>query len=435
MSEITIIQGDALANLRAMSPASIHCIVTSPPYYGLRDYGTATWTGGDPACNHKTRGPVGVASSTLGGGKATTNHQQEGYRQVCAKCGARRQDDQIGLEPTVDEYVGRLVEVFEECRRVLRDDGTLWLNLGDSYASGKGTCYNPGGGPKSYIQEKARFPLDRGSVTQLREAGIKPKDLIGVPWRVAFALQAAGWWLRSEIIWAKRAPMPESVTDRPTRSHEHIFLLSKSERYYYDQVAVREPSTGQNGSAANFARETKDCLIPGQTAIQHRTDRTPTADSSYRNQRDVWTLGPEPYPEAHFATFPTEIPSRAILAGTSARGCCPACGAPWVRVVERKSMVIDRSNNHPAELRTRTSGTMVEPPSVVTTGWRPTCDCPPADPIPCTVLDPFMGSGTTLAVARSLGRNGVGIELNSKYIEMARRRIQRTCELLPGMLV
>lgn len=439
MSEITIIQGDALANLRAMSPASIHCIVTSPPYYGLRDYGTATWTGGDPACNHKTRGPVGVASSTLGGGKATTNHQQEGYRQVCAKCGARRQDDQIGLEPTVDEYVGRLVEVFEECRRVLRDDGTLWLNLGDSY--------NGGGGISSIAAKQAtqKQQTNTGSFHgghSKAVPGLKPKDLIGVPWRVAFALQAAGWWLRADIIWAKRAPMPESVTDRPTRSHEHIFLLSKSERYYYDQVAVREPSTGQNGSAANFARDTKDHLTPGQSAIQHRTDRTPTIDSGYRNQRDVWTLGPEPYPEAHFATFPTEIPYRAIRAGTSAMGCCPACGAPWVRVASRRFVPqpdvqdpdkLSKASRKGLDTSNGWGDTPRGSTAVDTVGWRPACDCPPAEPIPCTVLDPFMGSGTTLSMARNQARSGVGIELNPEYIELARRRIQRTYEPLSGV--
>lgn len=441
MSEITIIQGDALANLRAMSPASVHCIVTSPPYYGLRDYGTGTWIGGDPSCNHKTRGPAGAASSTLAGGKATTNHQQEGYRQTCAKCGAGRQDDQIGLEPTVDEYVGRLVEVFEKCRRVLRDDGTLWLNLGDSYVTtppgNKGFHYGPGRTAQGLL-ETGHSSRGKGTVS-----GVKPKNLIGIPWRVAFALQAAGWWLRADIIWAKRAPMPESVTDRPTRSHEHVFLLSKSERYYYDQVAVREPSAGQNGSAANFARETKDHQIPGQSAIQHRTDRTPTSDSGYRNQRDVWTLGPEPYPEAHFATFPSEIPSRAILAGTSARGCCPACGAPWVRVASRRFVPqpdirdpdkLSKASRKGLDTSNGWGDTPRGSTAVDTVCWRPACDCPPADPIPCTVLDPFMGSGTTLAVARGLGRNGVGIELNPDYIELARRRIQRTYEPLPGML-
>lgn len=362
MSRYHIIQGDALANLLTMQSDQVHCIVTSPPYYGLRDYGI---------------------------------------------------DGQIGLESTIEEYVANLVKVFEECQRVLRDDGTLWLNLGDSYATNRDYQVN---GTKQVPDSQPRH----GSKVP---TSLKSKDLIGIPWRVAFALQATGWWLRSDIIWAKRAPMPESVTDRPTRSHEHIFLLSKSERYYYDQVAVREPSTGQNGSAADFARETKDIVAPGQSAKQHRTDRTPTTDNGYRNQRDVWIVGPEPYPEAHFATFPTEIPRRAILAGTSARGCCSLCGAPWLREVERKAMVIDRSFNHPAELRTRTSGTMLEPPSVTTVGWRPTCDCPPAEPIPCTVLDPFLGSGTTLAVARSLGRDGIGIELNPDYIELAHRRI------------
>lgn len=365
IDDYQILHGDALTMLRTLAAGSVHCIVTSPPYYGLRDYGTATWIDGDPACNHRPGSARRVGATTLGGGTATTGHQQEGYRSTCGKCGARRRDDQIGLEPDVYAYLARLVGVFDECRRVLRDDGTLWLNVGDSYASGKGTCLNPGGGPKSYIQEKSRFPLDRGSAMTLRKSGLKPKDLIGVPWRVALALQAAGWWLRSDIIWAKRAPMPESVVDRPTRSHEHVFLLSKSARYYYDAEAVKDP--GKTGS---------------------------------RNLRDVWWLSPEPY-QAHSATFPTEIPRRAISAGTSAYGCCPTCGAPWGRVP---------------------------------LGWAPTCACPPNDPEPCTVLDPFVGSGTTLAVAVGMGRRVIGIDLNADYLALAERRMGYVPRPLAGMV-
>jgi DNA modification methylase len=190
---ITILQGDVVEQLRTLPDCSVQCVCTSPPYWGLRDYGV---------------------------------------------------EGQIGLEKTPEGYTQKMVDVFREVRRVLRDDGTLWLNLGDSYASGKGTCYNPGGGEESLGQERKAegcHPLDRGNKSTLSESGLKPKDLVGIPWRVAFALQSDGWYLRSDIIWSKPNPMPESVTDRPTKAHEYVFLLSKKAKYYYDADAVREP--------------------------------------------------------------------------------------------------------------------------------------------------------------------------------------------------
>lgn len=439
MNTYQILTGDVIQQLRTLPAGSIHTCVTSPPYWGLRDYGTATWDGGDPDCDHKPGNQRRVGATTLLGNTATSGHQQEGYRGACQKCGARRIDSQIGLEATPQQYVARLVEVFEEVRRVLRDDGTLWLNLGDSYASGKGTCNNPGGGPKSYIQEKERYPLDRGSAASLRANGLKPKDLVGIPWRVAFALQDAGWWLRAEIIWSKRAPMPESVTDRPTRSHEQIFLLTKSARYFYDAEAVRETMVkGAPGST----------FVDGKTGVngQGRQSQAERTDNGAgRNQRDVWLLGPEPYPEAHFATFPTEIPRRAIRAGTSERGCCPACGAPWNRVIEKGLTAHDGDTasqysngstaNRLALLRqaARERGEEYQN-GARTTGWQPTCACGAGEPVPCTVLDPFLGSGTTVAVAIEQGRDGIGIELNPEYVELARRRIATVAPLLSSEL-
>jgi hypothetical protein len=231
-------------------------------------------------------------------------------------------------------------------------------------------------------------------------AGMKPKDLCMIPWRVALALQADGWWLRSVICWAKKSPMPESVTDRPTSSWEPIFLMAKSERYFYDAEAVKEAAV-QTGTQVRKAAN-GSTLGGGAYGRSHLGDAIPeherraTVDgpdsvvetSGTRNQRNVWHLGPEPYREAHFATFPTEIPRRAIKAGTSEKGCCAACGAPWVRA----------------------------------TGWEPSCKCG-AGVVPCVVLDPFLGSGTTVAVARELGRHGVGCELNPEYAALARERI------------
>lgn len=340
---------------------------------------------------------------------------------------------EIGLEQTPAEYVARLVDVFREVRRVLRDDGTVFLNLGDSYATQ--------GGSREYGSSdngNGRGPAVGG--VRSPAAGLKPKDLVGIPWRVAFALQDDGWWLRSDIIWAKPNPMPESVMDRPTKAHEYIFLLTKRARYYFDADAVREESNtesgwykqrekGQGAGSRIYGNNHDD----GMT-LRNDADRVLT-NSSGRNIRTVWDIATQPYSGAHFATMPTEIPRRCIRAGTSERGCCPACGAPWRRVVERSPMEVrpgpsrdERSQN--GQLRTQVNGTMTKPPQSTTTGWQPTCDCDAGEPVPCIVLDPFGGSGTTAAVAIEQGRDAVICELNPAYVELARRRIQDVAPLL-----
>jgi DNA modification methylase len=382
-----VIVADVIDGLRTLDAGSVHCCVTSPPYWGLRDYGV---------------------------------------------------DGQIGLEKTPEEFVARMVEVFAEVRRVLREDGTLWLNLGDSYAA---TSKN-----RTHEQAVAACTLagsPNGNASLLRQqnkivAGMKPKDLCMIPWRVALALQADGWWLRSVICWAKKSPMPESVTDRPTSSWEPIFLLAKSERYFYDAEAVKEAAV-QTGTQVRKAAN-GSTLGGGAYGRSHLGDAIPeherraTVDgpdsvvetSGTRNQRNVWHLGPEPYREAHFATFPTEIPRRAIKAGTSEKGCCAACGAPWVRVVSVEYV------KSPVHGEGSTTGKPDCPHGMTgmprlnkktgTTGWEPGCTCG-AGVVPCVVLDPFLGSGTTVAVARELGRHGVGCELNPEYAALARERI------------
>lgn len=309
MSTASIIVGDCIESMQAMPAQSVHCCVTSPPYFGLRDYGHA---------------------------------------------------GQIGLEKTPEAYVARLVEVFREVRRVLRDDGTLWLNLGDSYASTGGHTKL---GESSQRQGRTNVSEQNKVKGYAGGDGIKVKDLIGIPWRVAFALQADGWYLRQDIIWQKPNPMPESVRDRCTKAHEYIFLLSKSERYFFDSEAMKEPATSNaSGTAASFKRNgsKREQTIPGQAYGTHRPEREDVAYNKTRNRRSVWTVATRPYKGAHFATYPPDLIRPCILAG------CPAGG---------------------------------------------------------TVLDPFGGSGTTAQVALEEGRAAVLCELNPDYAELARQRI------------
>lgn len=370
---VRILEGDSLTVLRTLPDESVHCCVTSPPYWGLRNYGV---------------------------------------------------DGQIGLESSPAEFVAVMVDVFREVRRVLRDDGTLWLNLGDSYATGAGKAINPGGGtqgqkfqdigPSGYRGEHDlsgkhayNTSLPSFQPNRMPIEGLKPKDLVGIPWRVAFALQADGWYLRQDIIWHKPNPMPESVRDRCTKAHEYIFLLSKSERYYFDQEAMKERTVAADmgamdggaqrmpdGTNANEGRNYRDSwngsnFHTGKTA-EHQLGRAqkvrspagwktgPGAhgsihdqgreqsvtytetDSLTRNKRSVWTVATQPFKEAHFATFPPALIEPCILAG------CPVDG---------------------------------------------------------TVLDPFGGAGTTGLVADRHGRDAILIELNPEYAAMARRRI------------
>jgi DNA modification methylase len=320
-----IICGDALTELRKLPSESVHCCVTSPPYWGLRDYGTAQWEGGDAACDHTLarRNHPDAKQATQAG---SSRDSFAGITE-CRRCGASRVDQQIGLEPTPELYVARLVEVFAEVRRVLRNEGILWLNVGDSYNA------HPG---QRTIHDKAGYKqtTNRGSTEAASRStqNLKPKDLVGVPWRVAFALQADGWWLRSDIIWHKPNPMPESVTDRPTKAHEYVFLLAKSERYFYDADAIREVASYPNGPNSpdaikspygqGFTRKATDLrhgrdsedfrgrAIRNSDLERNGTTRGKTNEScthpNGRNKRTVWTLATLPTPDAHFACVDAE---------------------------------------------------------------------------------------------------------------------------------
>ena len=299
-----IIQGNVLEKLKYMKEDLVQCVVTSPPYWGLRDYGTATWVGGDDNCSHKRESKK--SEKTITGHKKFEEMNGVGdaiYKSKCNKCGAVRKDEQIGLEETPEEYVENMVKVFREVKRVLKDDSTLWLNLGDSYANsgevGRKDKHKYGGISK---------------VEHLHSGGVKefkPKNLIGIPWRVAFALQADGWYLRQDIIWHKPNPMTESVKYRCTKAHEYIFLLSKSSKYYYDKDAIAEKTLTMDNSNRDRDNE-KLNNTPGRTRIAGLK----TNNYETRNKRSVWSINTKPYKDAHFAVFPEKLPELCIKAGS-----------------------------------------------------------------------------------------------------------------------
>ena len=379
MNTWRIMVGDVREQLDLLPAESVQCVVTSPPYWGLRDYGA---------------------------------------------------EGQLGLEPTPDAYVAAMVEVFAAARRVLREDGTLWLNLGDSYAV---SHHGKGGASKSEAFNDPGEAWREGVVNERRERGVpyglKPKDLVGIPWRVAFALQADGWWLRSDIIWAKPNPMPESVTDRPTKAHEYLFLLTKSARYYYDAEAIAEKATDY------VARTVGRGVDVGGKHDRTRPNGNVAAPGGKRNKRTVWTIPTQPFPGAHFAVFPPALVEPCVKAGTSEKGCCAACGAPITRIVRTNNPSKaantgrDMSGGAAKTGNPQTSAGLHRQKGGVystaeTLGWERSCDHD-GDSVPCTVLDPFAGSGTTLLVANDHQRDSVGIELNPEYAEMARKRLQQ----------
>jgi DNA modification methylase len=322
-----ILIGDCREVLATLPSGSVHCCITSPPYWGLRDYGTATWEEGEEGCDHRhdTAHQKQGATSARAGRSNIEEQRNENFRDLCGRCGARRIDSQIGLEPTPELHIEALLEVFHEVWRVLRKDGTLWVNYGDCYTSGDRNGHGTRQGQKQGTNRASANGHD--NVRPPQPAGLKPKDLVGMPWRLAFALQAEGWWLRSDIIWSKPNPMPSSVTDRPTTSHEYLFLLAKSERYFMDMEAIREPAinagrvVSYNGTQKNTNHENR--CYPGAKPRDILV-------ASGRNRRTVWTIATQATPEAHFATFPEALVEPCILAGCP-QEVCSVCLAPVVK--------------------------------------------------------------------------------------------------------
>lgn len=445
--------GHVLDVLRSLPDESVHCIVTSPPYWGLRDYGVKpqVW-GGAESCAHQwidesvereMRRGVNLAqsaASTRGGGKKIAEVGWQRFTHgSCSSCGAWR--GAFGLEPTPEMFIDHAVEIFREARRVLRNDGTLWLNIGDSYANDTKWGGSTGG---KHVKALHASPIGR----MKKYTGFKPKDLMMIPARLAIALCDDGWTLRAEIVWHKPSVMPESVTDRVTRAHEMVYMLAKSSRYFYDAEAIREPkaeSTSEDGRS-NLNGLRRDRAYPG--APSNGGTNLGGANGG-RNKRSVWTVASEPYPESHFAVFPTALVEPMILAGTSAHGCCSACGAPYERILEPSAEYAqhlgkDWSNPEADDAEGRGHFELADggkaaqrpvkrnAPSItadyITKGWKATCGCN-ADVQPCTVLDPFGGSGTTAVVAIRHGRRAILIDLNPDYIELQRKR----CAVTPAL--
>lgn len=387
-SEVRILVGDVIERLKGMKKKSIHTCITSPPYWNQRDY---------------------------------------------------KVDGQIGLEPTPEDFITKMVEVFREVRRVLRDDGVIWINIGDSYASGGRKTNGPI--DPATPQGRHRASKQDRNFRAPQPANVKAKDLLGIPWLLALALRNDGWYLRSSIIWEKKNAMVHSVKDRCMTNHEYVFMLSKSPTYFFDNTAIREKTgremtweeyianTGTDWQAGKDRKNTD--LEEGLGATSNKLCGGTHPDGAAK--RTVWSVNTKGIKDGHFASFPFKLIEPMILSATSHAGCCSKCGTQWVRKLKRvrhptRPATTSKMNKREAVNPTKEYGHRDPKRHVTETktiGWKPGCDCKGAEEIPSTVLDIFGGSGTTACVALQKNRSAVLIELNPEYVEIMKRRIKR----------
>jgi DNA modification methylase len=388
---IKILQGNCIDKIKELDDNSIDCVVSSPPYFGLRDYGV---------------------------------------------------DGQFGLEKTYHDYLANTVKVFETFKPKLKDTATIWWNVGDSYhnyrpTNNKQGMYKKPDYPKQSIagnrQDLPKHSLKRNQ----RYQEIKEKDLMMMPNRVAIALQDAGWYIRSEIIWHKPNPMPESVRDRPTSCHEKIWLITKSKKYYYDSDAIREPTTDSYKGKRGLVKKRNKT----QSAMQDRVFNTPYHPSNTKNKRNVWTITTKPFKDAHFATFPKDLIEPCIKAGCPEK-VCVECGFPYIsnykRTDNNKNFIQTKGKDTPnikkGGVRLNENGTTphFNPPTIEFLNLKKNCNCKTDEFKSGVVLDPFGGSGTTGIVAALNNRNAILIELNQNYIDIANKRIDKEVGLFSG---
>ena len=441
----TILQGDVIERLKDIKDNTIQCVVTSPPYWGLRDYGTATWIGGDEDCSHKRESKK--SEKTITGHKNFEEMNGVGdaiYKTNCLRCGATRKDEQLGLEETPEEYVENMVKVFREVRRTLKDDGTLWLNIGDTYSAQRWTKK---GMDRTEAQPMNKMRDDWRAIAPTKKSGLPDKNLVGIPWRVALALQADGWYLRQDIIWHKPNPMPESVTDRCTKSHEYIFLLTKSANYYYDADAIREPIVHYGNNKTNNL---------GKTDIyktKKDVEQKPYAVIEPQFRKEVIEYRDLPNQEEIRQYLSTARKKRNITIKQIEEHFGNQAGHHWFEKngsypsvedwkVLKDMLKLDGTYDKVMTKVYYKSGLKQDNPlgankrSVWKINTKPYKEAhfavfPEELPTLCIkagskkgdiVLDPFFGSGTTGYVAQRLYRKWLGIELNKDYIKIAEKR-------------